>query len=310
MDNWEAVTSLARGQYDLIERGQAEKCGVSLRALNQRADREGWERPHLGVLALPGSIDSPERRILAAVLAVQDEAWATRWTAAYLWGLTDRLRVPVTVVVPHTHRKARLDGVHTLRSRHLAPEDVTIRAGIPCVTSARLLTDLAPVEPLGTIRALAIDARQKRLLDLEAMAELCARFDGSAVHRHLRVVSRELLSQAERVDSELERRTRALLRRAGLPMPYPEPFPVQIDGRVIARVDIAWPAWKVGVECDGFRYHSQRADLDRDSRRQNRLLGWGWRLVRVTWQQVHEQPEEVVAVIHRLLADAGAVRAK
>lgn len=309
MDNWKAVTALAQRQYGLIERSQAEKSGVSVRGLNQRAEREGWARPHLGVLALPGSIDSPERRILAAVLAVQGEAWATRWTAAYLWGLTDRLRVPVTLLVPHDHRAARLQGVQVVRTRRLGSGDTTVRHGVPTATSARLLADLALVEPRSVVRALAIDARQKGLLDLEALWELAQRFHASVRHRTIEVVARELLGQAERVDSELEWRLRALLRRADLPVPYPEPFPVEVDGRVIARIDVAWPQWKVGVECDGYRYHSERAQLDRDSRRQNRLLGLGWRLVRLTWRQVHEEPDEVVAVIHRILVDAGAVRA-
>lgn len=307
MDGFAAVVDLARRQYGLIERGQAAALDVNVRALNVRARQEEWERLHRGVLALPGSLDSPQRRILAAVLATQGDAWATRWTAAYLWGLQDRLRVPITVTVPHTHRAAALHGVKTVRTRTLQPEDVTTRHGIPTVSAARMVADLAPVVAVGVLRGLAFDARQKRLLQAAELWGLWERLSRAPRHRKLRLVAMSLMGDVERVDSELEYRLRALARRGGLPVPYPEPFPVSDGGAVVARIDIAWPRWKVGVECDGFRHHSERRQLDRDSARQNRLVSLGWQIVRVTWNQVENEPEEVVGIIHRILAAAGAV---
>lgn len=307
MDEWAAVTRLAIQQHGLVRRDQVEALGVASATLNRRAVREGWDRPHRGVLALPGSVDGPERRILAAVLAVRHEAWATRWAAAFLWGLTDRLRSPITVVVPHDHRAAPLDRIKVVRSRTLDEVDKTVVAGIPCVTVPRMLADLAAVTDLSTLRGLAIDARQRSLLDPAVLWELWERTRPAPGHRRLLSLAEQLAGGEELVDSTLEWRTRGAIRREGLPAPHPEPYPVEVDGRVVARIDIAWPQYRVGVECEGYRYHSQRRQLDRDSARQNLLLSLDWRLLLVTWAQLQQSPGEVVAQIRRLLEAAGAL---
>lgn len=304
MADWQAVFALAQRQYGLVERGQFEGAGVSVAALNRRAAREGWERIHPGVLALPGSVDTPERRIMAAVLASPSDAWAARWSALYLWGATDRLRVPVTVVVPHAKRAARLRPVKVLRSRTLRDSDFAVRHGIPLTTPERTLADLAAITTRAELRNVAIDLRQRGMLQVPVLWELYERTWPVRGHEHMKRVLLDL--GGERVDSGLEFRMRGLCRRAGLPEPFPEPYPVRSGDRLVARIDIAWPEQRVGVECDGFRFHSQRAQLDRDTARQNLLVGLGWKLVRVTWRQIEEEPEQVIQVIHSLLGEAGA----
>lgn len=308
MEGWDAVLRQARRQHGLIELGQARALGASAGALAQRARNQAWDRPQRGVVALPGSPDSRERRILAAVLAVRGEAWAARWTAAYLWGFTDRLRVPVTLLVPHQHRAAALNRVTVMRTRNLLPEDdVTVRHAIPVTTTARMLADLCGVVGLEELRALAIAARQRRLLSPEELWALWERFRGSPRHRKLGALAAMLSGDVERVDSILEHRVRALLRARGVPAPFPEPYPVHDGAQVVARIDIAWPAMKVGVECDSFRHHSAPEDLEKDTRRQNRLVSMGWQLVRVTWRQMEHEPDQVADTVHRLLMGAGAL---
>lgn len=46
------------------------------------------------------------------------------------------------------------------------------------------------------------------------------------------------------------------------------------SGRVL-HVDIAWSAMRVGLECDGFGSHAERAALDTDALRHNGLAMWG-----------------------------------
>lgn len=306
MDKWQAVTQRAEQQHGLIERRQAAAYGLRPSTLNERADREGWTRVHPGVLALPGSVDSAHRRVMAAVLAMQNDAWATGWTAAFLWGLVDRLRVPLTVLVPHGHRAAALQGVKTVRSRNVEEEDLAVQAGIPTVRPARLIVDLAPISPLSDLRGLAIDARQKGLLDDEHLWRLWERFGASLRHTRLGPVAKEMVARDEQSDSAFERWVRSAFRQAALPSPFPEPYPVTANGRVIARIDIAWPRWKVGVECDGYRYHAERRQLDRDTERQNRLVAAGWTIIRLTWSQMRHDSAGAVRLVHKILADAGA----
>jgi hypothetical protein len=305
MRAWGDLTELARAQYGLVSRQQALRLQVPIAALDKRAAREAWERPQPGVLALPGSLDSDERRLMAAILAVQGDGWVTRWSAAYLWGLVGPLRSPVSLIVPHEHRAAALHRVKVTRSRTLEPEQLTSLRGIPVVTVERMLADLARVADLPELRGVAIDARQKGLLDPSLLWPLWERFGPGRGRPVLFRLASELNAEGQ-VDSVFEAGMRGLVRRSGLPPPFPGPCPVMDAGQLVARVDIAWPLWKVGIECDGYRYHSKREQLDRDSARQNRLMALGWRLVRVTWAQFRTEPEVIIAVVRALLREAGA----
>jgi very-short-patch-repair endonuclease len=56
------------------------------------------------------------------------------------------------------------------------------------------------------------------------------------------------------------------------------------------------------AETDGHRDHGSRAAFERDRRRDQQLVGAGWRVVRFTWRQVTASPETVAATLRRLLA--------
>lgn len=77
----------------------------------------------------------------------------------------------------------------------------------------------------------------------------------SCLDSHPRARNRELLrtvlqSVDPGAESFPETRTRLLLTRAGLPRPETQ-IRIHHRGRVIARIDMGWRAWQVGVEYDG-----------------------------------------------------------
>jgi very-short-patch-repair endonuclease len=76
---------------------------------------------------------------------------------------------------------------------------------------------------------------------------------------------------------------------------------VVVDGRFIARTDLAWPSRKVAIECDGI-WHADAAQLHRDRRRLNRLVAAGWTVLHITSVRMHEDFDGVVAEIRRTLA--------
>ena len=82
-----------------------------------------------------------------------------------------------------------------------------------------------------------------------------------------------------------------LIRAARLPTPETN---VRIDGH---EVDLVWREATLGVEIDGYAFHSSRSSFERDRRRDAALAGGGWRVVRVTWRQLTEEPEAVVATL-------------
>jgi very-short-patch-repair endonuclease len=74
------------------------------------------------------------------------------------------------------------------------------------------------------------------------------------------------------------------------------------DGRgFVARVDLAYPAQKLAIEADGYRYHSGRQVWERDLARNNELGGLGWMLLHFTHHQVVNCGDEVITAIAKAL---------
>jgi very-short-patch-repair endonuclease len=80
--------------------------------------------------------------------------------------------------------------------------------------------------------------------------------------------------------SPQETRLRLLIAGSRLPAPVAQ-FAVRLDGRVIARVDFAWPGHKVALEYDGM-WHAAPGQFAKDRRRLNDLTAAGWRVILVT----------------------------
>ncbi|HJT38096.1 MAG TPA: DUF559 domain-containing protein [Actinomycetota bacterium] len=92
-------------------------------------------------------------------------------------------------------------------------------------------------------------------------------------------------------ESSLETRALRSLLRAGLPRPVMQ----YRIGRY--RVDFAYPAARVAIECDGYRYHSSRQRFDADRARDLALTREGWRVLRVTWFDVEQLVETLRALL-------------
>lgn len=103
-------------------------------------------------------------------------------------------------------------------------------------------------------------------------------------------------------DSVLERRFIRLLRRSKLPMPHHQ-YPIREAGRLLAVVDFAYPDSRLVVEVDGYRYHSGRVRWQQDLTRQNELTSRGWRVLRVTAEDIEIRQIDVVRALARALAE-------
>ncbi len=104
--------------------------------------------------------------------------------------------------------------------------------------------------------------------------------------------------------SVLESMCRALLTLAGL---APEQTQLVVrDGadRWIGRVDFAWPEQRLVVETDGFAFHADRRSYRADRRRGNALVLAGWGVLRFSWEDVVEHPDEVVVAVRAALTNS------
>jgi very-short-patch-repair endonuclease len=66
-------------------------------------------------------------------------------------------------------------------------------------------------------------------------------------------------------------------------------------------VDFHWPAAKLIVETDGARTHATAIAFERDRQRDLDLKLAGWEVIRITWRQLRDQPERVVALLRAKL---------
>src|SRR5207244_13099226 len=76
---------------------------------------------------------------------------------------------------------------------------------------------------------------------------------------------------------------------------------VEAGGRW-CEVDCLWRAQRLVVELDGRRFHSSRFAFERDRARDRALNAAGWRVVRITWHQLDDDPERLAADLRTLLA--------
>jgi very-short-patch-repair endonuclease len=104
----------------------------------------------------------------------------------------------------------------------------------------------------------------------------------------------------EVTDTDVELLVLSLLASAGLPEPVIH-HRVLDGGRFVAEVDLAYPQWKIAIECDG-DVHLRSDVRERDLPRQNDLVLSGWTVLRFSRARVWTRPESIVAEVRAALA--------
>ncbi|MGH2925585.1 MAG: DUF559 domain-containing protein [Solirubrobacterales bacterium] len=290
-----ALYGLAGRQHGVVARAQLLKAGLSPEAIDNRV-RDGWLRSvHRGVYGV-GPIAAPGAAEMAAVLACGEEAVLSHRSAAGLWQLlahpaADR---PLEVTVPARHARRR-PGVRVHRTRGMSPDEATTLKGIPITTPARTVLDLAANVQLRDLEQALAQVQRRRLASRSRLVVLLARHPrrpGAAVLRTL--LEREGRPALTR--SRAEERLLRLLRRAELAAP-------DINGRIGPyEVDFVWRAAGLVVEVDGFDFHGDRAAFEADRRRDAELVARGFKVIRVTWRQIVDEPEATLVRIGQALA--------
>ena len=101
--------------------------------------------------------------------------------------------------------------------------------------------------------------------------------------------------------SRAERQFRKLLKQAALPQP--------LTNRRVAgwEADFLWPAEKVVLEVDGWRFHGHRRAFERDRRKDMALTDAGHHVIRITWRQFTEETLALIAHLARVLDRRGRI---
>jgi very-short-patch-repair endonuclease len=289
----EILSGLAIKQHGVVSRRQLVSAWGSEEAVD-RLVRSGWLRVlHRGVYLL-GAVAPPLAPELAACLACGPGAALSHRSAGTLWAvLPDGARPDVVEVSIRVGRRVR-PGIRVYRAHSLQGDEVTVRSGVPITTATRTLLDLARLlRPVRLERAVAEAVALRLTCDRDIRAMITRHPGVHGAHR-LRAVMGTGGPRLTR--SEAEERFLSLLRSAGIDVP-------KANARVAGHeVDFYWPDRGLVAEVDGRAFHTSRRSFERDRRRDAELLGVGIRVVRVTWQQLTEQPEALLVRLGAVLA--------
>jgi hypothetical protein len=306
---WRDVFGYATSMGGVVEVHAAARAGgVTARAIRDRANREGWWRPFHDVLGLPGRTVDARAWAIAATLhaagrtgdAGRDLAALTRGSALAVLGAQRHHPTRVAVALPAWRAIRPHPRLEVVRSRLIGPADVRVHAGVPILSGAALLRDLAAVRPLDDLRAIAIDLLQAGHLDLGSVRADLAATPTYPGRSRVRQVLRDL-TEVGRTDSPFEWQVRARLTAEGVHLDRGQvPLP---NGSGI-HLDLGILAIRFGIELDSFGYHASRQALDRDAARANAvaMLGDDWRVLHVTWAMFEHRWSQLVAQIRAVIA--------
>jgi Protein of unknown function (DUF559) len=182
------------------------------------------------------------------------------------------------------------------RSR-LDPMDLWRRGGLPVTSPLRTAFDLARTPDL-TAAVVGLDALLfRRAVKTDALR---AYLDAHARWTGVRAASAALALARQDVESPMETRLRLAIVLAGLPEPVVQYDVLTPGGRFVARLDLAYPQKRVGLEYDG-DHHRDRDTFRFDAVRLNRLRLLDWGVLRFTADDVVHNPDRMLAQIRAAL---------
>lgn len=259
-----------------------------------------WRPVLRGVFADPDLPLTHVTMCRAAQVVMPPEAVIAGRSAAALHGVPHLSSAdPVEVIVPPGIRFGPVAGL-IVRSTRLADSDVQRPGGLRCTTPHRACWDIA--------RGMFGHDLIESVVFLDAMLRTGTVDPGVAYRQFTAELPRPrgstrarqayLLADG-RAESPPESRLRVSLVLAGIPKPVPQ-YEITMDGRFVARVDLAWPDHRLAVEYDG-HWHADAAQLRKDRRRLNRLVTAGWTVLHVTDDRLRHDLDGIVAEVHAML---------
>lgn len=292
----QAIAALADAQHGVVARAQLLEAGIGSRAIGHRLECGRLHRVERGVYAVGHRVLTVEGRWMATILLGGASAVLSHRSAAALWSIRGSSRGRTDVTVP-TYRRAR-QGVAFHHAR-LRPDEMTVCDGIPVTTVPRSLLDLAAVLERRHVERAMQEAEVRHLHDRLSLPDLVARYPRRPGVPLIRAILADGRLGEGVPRSELEALFLAFLDRFSLSRPEVNAY-VCVRGQWL-EVDCLWRDVRLVVELDGRATHGTAAGFERDRARDRALAAAGWRVVRITWRQLHRAAEALAADLRALL---------
>ncbi|QEE60467.1 hypothetical protein FVA74_01935 [Salinibacterium sp. dk2585] len=140
---------------------------------------------------------------------------------------------------------------------------------------------------------------------LATIEQLRAAFDHNPGIRGSRLLREALCNTRVGVDSPRETKLRMLLVRSGLPEPVINGVVRDATGRKVGTPDLKYDQARTVLEYEGDDHRTDKLRFRSDIARRERFEDAGWRVKRVTAEDLDERPFEFVVGVHRLLRARG-----
>jgi very-short-patch-repair endonuclease len=258
--------------------------------MDGRVRRGEWVAVDHGVYRAAETPPSWRQRLIAACLA--GPAVASHRSAAALWGFPD-FTEDIVEVTSVRHRRRKSDDVIWHESVRLDEREVTAIDSIAVTSATRTVIDLGAVLDLEDLLKALDDVLRRRLASVESIARdlesLGPQRVGSGRVRRALALRKGTPVPESPPETEFD----SLVRRFDLPQPCRQWRVRSERGKLLARVDFAYPVARLAIEVDSARWHGAAPDQARDERRDRELRRLGWKVLRFAVRDIRRRPEWV-----------------
>lgn len=273
---------------------------LAARAIPERAMRLLYQPVYPGVYAPAGVGLTAGQRASSAWLWSRRRAVVAGNSAAALLGAK---WVSPALDAELVHDNRRPPSGITVHTDTLGPHETSVVDGVLVTSPARTAFDIGrrTVPRLQAVQRLDVlmNATDTKVSDVEAVI---AEHPGARGLVRLRRVLPLVDGGAE---SPQETRTRLALLDAGFPVPRTQIPVVVPGGYLIARIDMGWEEFLVGVEYDGAQHWTDPMQRNRDIDRHAELFENGWTIIRVSGDMLRYRQGTLAHRVGSALTAAG-----
>lgn len=286
----------AARQYGAFSLDQARKAGFTARMIHTRVTGGAWIRLAPSVYALASAPPKWERQMAAALLSREGAVAAGR-SAAYLHEF-EGFGETKPVIMIGEDGNARSPLARVIRSKRWDQVERVRRRGFPVTSEAETIVTLARELGPDRLEALVDWVIARKTCTVDEIDRVVDAARGAAGLARLRPILEYRLPDAyQPPTSETERLLYRLLGHPFLPA-HTRQLPIRYPSAE-ATVDAFVPSWRLIVEGDGRRWHTRRADYERDRIRDNEATAHGYAVLRFTFGMLRDDPAHCLDILLR-----------
>ncbi len=292
------IEKIAQRQHGFVSRAQCLAAGLSKTQVHTRVAKGGWIRHLPCVFLLPGIKVTHEGRLMAAQLWAGNDSLLSHSSAAWLHRIDD---APPTIPELYVRNGKRCSGVRSYRWSAHSSLSTARRNGLVFTRVERTLLDISGRYDARRVGRSMDSALRQGLTTLDRLGA-----EANEQGRKGRLgckVFRELLRGRDHRDaavrSEFETRTLRTLKQIRTAAVMPN-HRIAISGSSFY-LDFAYPAVKLGIECQSVRWHLGDEALKSDSARMRKLALAGWVILPFCWDDVIFNPARVRSEVEEAL---------